>query len=141
MSPGELVWSTDLAVGIADLDDAHREMVDLYNRIVWACENDVGVETVRERIRTFLTYARWHFGQEETFMCQLHYPGYMDHKTDHQRLLQDAVDFVASFGRALGSEDSHAVASYFKYWLTRHMADRDTDLRTFLKTSKSVSPA
>lgn len=115
MGAGHLEWSVDLAVGMTDLDDAHRELLDLYNRIVWACQNDGGVETVRERIRTFLTYARWHFGEEETVMCRLRYPGYMDHKADHLRLLQDAGDFVESFGEALGFEDSPAIASYFKY--------------------------
>jgi hemerythrin-like metal-binding protein len=140
MDASHLEWSLDLAVGITDLDDAHRELVDLYNRIAWACENDRRVENVRERIRTFLTYARWHFDQEEAFMHRLRYPGYVDHKADHQRLLQDAGDFVESFGGALGSDDSAAIASYFKYWLTRHMAGQDGHLKTYLKSAERASP-
>ncbi len=139
MNPGHLKWSLDFAVGNTGLDDAHRELVDLYNRIAWACENDNGVENVRERIRAFLIYARWHFDEEETFMRRLHYPGYMDHKADHQRLLQDAADFVENFGNALRLEDSPAITSYFKYWLTRHMADKDCNLRNFLNTKESAS--
>ncbi len=131
----------ELAVGVSDLDDAHRELVDLYNRIVWACDNDGGDKNVRERIRTFLTYARWHFQQEEEFMHRLHYPGYVDHQADHQRLLQDAGDFVESFGDALGGDDGAAIASYFKYWLTRHMAEKDGTLRLYLNAPERASTA
>lgn len=139
MHSGQLQWSLELSVGVNELDDAHRELVDLYNRISWACENDGGVEAVRERIRTFLTYARWHFDQEEAFMQQMHYPGYLDHKTDHQRLLQDAADFVESVG-ALGGGDCAAIAKYFKFWLTRHMAQKDGTLRLYLRPPQSVLP-
>lgn len=139
MNPGHLHWSLDLALGDTEVDEAHLELVDLYNRIVWACENHGAVENLRERIRTFLGYARWHFGQEEEFMNRLHYPAYVEHKADHQKLLQDAEDFVESFNGALRSEDGPAVASYFKYWLSRHMAEKDGTLRTFMKTTRDVT--
>ena len=38
----------------AGVDGAHRELLDLYNRIVWACHHEAAVVLIRERIRTFL---------------------------------------------------------------------------------------
>lgn len=33
----------------AGLDGAHRELLDLYNRIVWACHHEAAVIPIRER--------------------------------------------------------------------------------------------
>ena len=132
MVTGHVQWDDRLATGVGAFDAAHRELVDLHNRIVWACEHDVSVSDVRERIRTFLMYARWHFHEEEEYMRRIRYPGYVDHKADHNRLLDGAGDFVASLGAALTREDGPAIVSYFNFWLTRHMTERDRAFGDFL---------
>jgi len=139
MGPETLEWTPDLETGVADVDDAHCELLGLYNRIVFACEKDGAVGTFRERMRTFLIYARWHFAEEEALMRRLHYPDYMDHKGHHQRLLQDAEDFLESFGDSLRLEDNSAIASYLMHWLTRHLNDKDGSLRNFLITKNTAS--
>ena len=141
MVPVRVEWDDRLTMGVGNLDGAHRELMDLYNRIVWACEHDTTVSNLRERIRTFLMYARWHFGEEEEHMRRNRYPSYVDHKADHKRLLEDAGDFVESFGGALSREDGPAIASYFEFWLTRHLAGSDAQLRDFLKNADGMSPA
>jgi hemerythrin-like metal-binding protein len=140
MTIGRLAWDHRFAVGIGNLDDAHKELLDLYNRLAWACENEATVSNVREKIRTFLLYADWHFSEEEECMRRIHYPNYMDHKADHERLLQDARDFVESFGTALRQDDGRAIASYFGYWLSKHMANQDSKLKNFSQNSTSVPP-
>lgn len=119
-----------------DLDGAHRELLDLYNRIIWACHHEAGVIPVRERIRTFVMYALWHFAAEEELMRELHYPDRASHKADHVRLQQDAEDFVESVGDALRLTDMPAIARYFNHWLARHMAHHDEPLRAFVKRAR-----
>lgn len=119
-----------------DLDGPHRELLDLYNRIVWACHNEAAVIPVRERIRTFVMYAVWHFALEEECMRQLHYPDRAHHKEDHARLRQDAEDFVESLGEALKLEDMPAIARYFNHWLARHQANHDVPLRAFMRAAR-----
>ncbi len=118
--------------GLSALDSSHQELLDLHSRIVWATANGLSIGAMRERIRTFLLYARWHFNEEEVHMQALRYPGYVDHRADHRRLLQDAEDFMGSLGQALKVEESPAIATYFKHWLCRHMANQDVQLRAFL---------
>jgi len=141
MVPVPVQWEDRLTMGVGNLDDAHKELMDLYNRIVWACEHDATVSNLRERTRTFLMYARWHFGEEEEHMRRTRYAGYVDHKADHKRLLEHAGDFVESFGGALSREDGPAIASYFEFWLTRHLTGRDAQLRDFLNNADGVSLA
>jgi hemerythrin len=130
-------FAEDQAGDPAGLDEAHQELFDLYNRIVRACERGTAVVLIRERVRTFLMYASWHFALEEECMRELRYPDRADHKADHGRLLQDAEDFVANLGYALKLEDVPAVARYFNYWLVRHTVNRDEHLRAFLKQGRA----
>jgi hemerythrin len=116
----------------AGLDGAHRELLDLYNRIVWACHHEAAVIPIRERIRSFLMYANWHFSHEEEWMRELRYPDRATHKADHDRLQQDAEDFVESLGSALRLGDMPAIARYFNHWLARHAAHHDEPLRAFM---------
>jgi len=137
MNNGHLKWSFNLSSRMAELDDAHRELEDLYDRILQACESQEPGASVRERIRSFLTYARWHFVEEEMLMQQVDYGGYTDHRAEHQRLVEDAEAFIDSFGATPQAEDGPAIVSFFKYWLVRHMAAQDSDLVKFLNTLKS----
>ncbi len=137
MNNGHLKWSFNLSSRMAELEGAHRELEDLYGRILQVCEGEAPGSNVRERIRSFLTYARWHFVEEEALMRHVDYTGYRDHKADHQRLLQDAEAFIESFGGVPRPDDGPAIVSYFKYWLIRHMAAQDSDLVKFLNTLKS----
>lgn len=132
MSTNQLKWSFNLSTTMAELEDAHRELEDLYDRILSACESNANGASIRQRIRSFLTYARWHFLEEENLMRDVGYSSYVDHKADHQRLLKDAEEFVESFGGVLRPEDSPAIVSFFKYWLTAHMAGADSGLIEFL---------
>ncbi len=113
-------------------DAAHRELFDLYNRIVLACHHEAAFTLIQERIRAFLMYAMWHFSREEEWMREWRYPDRANHKADHVRLLQDAEDFVESLSGAFPLEDMPAIARYFNHWLARHAANHDHPLRSFM---------
>lgn len=132
-----IIFERDGAEDTDGLDDAHSELFDLFNRIVWACENETAVLPVRERIRSFLMYAVWHFAREEECMQTLRYPDRVRHIADHARLKQDAEDFLSSLGNALVRSDMPAIARYFSHWLTRHTLNHDEPLRAFVKRARA----
>jgi hemerythrin len=122
-------------IGVTAVDDAHGELLQLYNRIVDACNHGETMFHVRERIRSFLLYARWHFRDEERYMNHIKYPALFEHKAHHDCLLQDAEDFINNLGESLFGEDTIAVTTYFSHWLSRHMTGHDQRLREFLAAS------
>lgn len=131
MNIGRLEWSDHLRIGVGQLDDGHKELIDLYNRIVWLCGNSATLSDLRERIRSFVSYGRHHFREEEEYMIEVHYPDYISHKTEHDRLLQDAEDFIENLGDSLQLDDGEAILKYFRYWLLRHIATDDLKLKNF----------
>jgi hemerythrin len=130
-----LKWSDQLCIGVAPLDEGHKELVDLYNRIAWACENDPDKNTVCERLLSFVIYAKHHFKEEEAYMLSIHYNDYVQHKSEHDRVLQDAEDFIDNLSGSMAMLDGQAIVKYFKYWLLRHILTRDADLRRFADQS------
>ncbi len=130
--PVRFEWKDNLALRVTEADERQQELLGLYNRVAWACQHAASIASIREAVRSFLLYARWHFSEEEARMRKLQFPGYATHRSDHERLLQDATDFIDNFDGALGVEDSPAIARYFKYWLTRHMAEKDEKFQEFL---------
>jgi hemerythrin-like metal-binding protein len=128
MNAERLEWTPGLAFGDGMVDCGHAELIRLYNRIVDGCEQGDVPLGLRERVRSFLLYARWHFGEEEQYMRDIRYPLLGEHKLCHDRLLQDAEDFVETIGGPLNGEDVYAVARYFHHWLARHMLGYDQRL-------------
>lgn len=122
-------WTPGLSFGEGAVDFGHAELIRLYNRIVDGCEQGDGPLGLRERVRSFLLYARWHFEEEERYMRDIRYALLVEHKLSHDRLLQDAEDFVETIGGPLRGEDVCAVARYFHHWLARHMHGYDQRLR------------
>lgn len=131
MNVNRLRWSDHLQVGVPAIDDGHRELIDLYNRIVWVCRNEQTRTVICERIRSFLAYAQQHFRSEEQYMREVHYPEYVPHKADHDRLLQDGEDFIENLHTSAEADDAVAVVLYFKYWLMRHMTGMDSAFARF----------
>lgn len=135
-----LEWSEQFGVGVRQLDDGHKELIDLYNGIVWVCEQDLNERSVCERLRSFVSCARHHFAEEEDYMLTVHYDDYVQHKSEHDRVLQDAEDFIENLNGALTLPDGQAIIKYLKYWLLRHIMTRDAELRKFARKPYADRP-
>ena len=129
-----LDWSDDESIGVADLDEEHKELFRLYNAVVNALVAGHELPTVRESIRNFVERARKHFAAEEQFMRDIRYPRYVSHKAEHDKLLMDAEDFLESIGSALLEADCPAVAKYLRFWMLRHLQDEDKEIADFLQS-------
>jgi hemerythrin len=123
-------WSDDLSVGIEEIDDQHKELVDLVNEMHEAIHQRRGRDVVRRVLAKLADYTRIHFAVEESLMRILGYPDYETHKEQHEQLirhmtaLQNKVD---SGKTAIGFELMH----FLKVWLTKHIMESDREYGEF----------
>jgi len=121
-------WRDDFATGVASIDHEHREMVGLLNQIFEKLE----AETDRDAVADFLgeVHARIaaHFALEEQIMRQNKYDQYEDHKTDHERLLDDIRDIMDAHEDDTYAERKHAFAARLQDWFVEHFKTRDSRL-------------
>lgn len=76
----EMIWSDTLELGVARMDDTHREFVELYNALLSAKG-----EAQLDSLDCFIEHTVAHFDQENRWMEKVGFPGC--HKAEHDRVL------------------------------------------------------
>ncbi len=117
-------WSNELSVGIEEIDEQHKVLVDLLNQIHEAIQQRHGAEATGEIIDRLGEYTRIHFAVEESLMRILHYSEYERHKEEHDRLIEQLNGFRAKLEAGKGSI-SFELAHFLKVWLTKHIMEAD----------------
>ncbi|MES9814261.1 MAG: bacteriohemerythrin [Candidatus Thiodiazotropha sp.] len=123
-------WSDALSVGIEEIDEQHKMLVELVNKMHEAIHQRHGSDVVKSILGDLADYTRIHFAVEESLMRILNYPGYEDHKEIHEELLQSVADLqekVTTGKTAIGFELMH----FLKTWLTKHIMEEDMEYSGF----------
>ncbi len=126
-SPKTFVWDRHFETGIASVDDQHRRLVDLINRladsfVVDAPESTHTVHAVFDRL---VEYAREHFGDEENLMrneslC----PEYIDHHCRVHRDFSTQLELLWSSRNAM-REAREVLLGFLVAWLGFHILGED----------------
>ena len=73
----------------------------------------------------------WHFSHEERLMLKYGYKGLVEHKTEHQELIESARAVQQKFlqeGKPVSNED----IQFLEHWLTGHILSADMELGSYL---------
>ena len=77
-----------------------------------------------------IAHTRAHFGMEEQLMSSSSYPFAEEHRAEHARLIEDALDYKAKFDAS--AEPSISMLYFFNQWLTQHILASDRELASYL---------
>lgn len=134
-----LHWKPNLSLGNAAIDNDHKRLIDLCNRLHFmtlAGDDDQAVADVFDEL---LTYVRVHFAREEAMMRRLGYPGLKDHQSCHREFASRLRGFIADFDAGPDMFDMAAFYDFVSDWLLVHVLDEDMKLIPFLQTVRSPS--
>jgi len=92
-----LTWKPEYSVGIASMDDEHREMIDLINDVYARLGVSPDTDTIEECLEEIFNTISMHFALEERIMREARYDEYEDHKEDHESLLDEIRDLMDEF--------------------------------------------
>ena len=130
-------WTTALSVGIAELDAQHQEMFRRAGRLLDALTPAAGID-VRPLIEALQGYAVEHFCVEEAWMRDARFPGYVRHKAEHDRFIEDLHALAReheSRGRAAFA--SLGAAKWLTQWLDEHVSGTDSEMGRFLASRRA----
>jgi hemerythrin-like metal-binding protein len=124
-------WSDKYSVGVEDLDEQHRQIIGMLNRLVSLPETgDTRSETVSEILTTMTHYALEHFKTEERLLKEYDYPNFEEHRREHVDYRKKAIDF--SMATSLGVEAvPQILLSYLMEWWTHHILEEDMKYKPF----------
>lgn len=128
-----LHWDEAFALGLKAIDDEHRELTALANRLherPEATSRDEAVVDILTALGKFLVV---HFRNEEAIMWQLGMPE--DLVAEHVRAHNRILDQYADLNIAAAGGDAYRAADIFVHvmeWVGRHMVDYDLRIKAYL---------
>ena len=121
-----VTWSSTFSVGIALIDDQHKELLKLTNDLYSHCVGDVEEEKAffKKVIKAAVDYVKVHFATEEKIMIRTAFPGYAEHKRQHDSFILNVVDAIKNFEES--KKPSLLIfTNFLKDWVLTHIAVSD----------------
>jgi hemerythrin len=117
-------WTTDLSVKVSEIDDQHRKLIGLINKLHDAMRAGQGKEVLEGTLQELAAYTVYHFQNEEKYMQQFNYPGYLKHKGEHAAFVKKVMDFQKDFaaGRLGVTLD---LMNFLRDWVNKHIKETD----------------
>lgn len=127
----DLVLDKVLIVGIDEIDEDHRRLVDLFNMLNHAVSEGAAPEYLTALLEELINCTVWHFSHEERLMLQHRYAGYAEHKSEHQELVASVRQLQKKILES-GGFDADADLEFLESWLTGHILANDMKLGSYL---------
>ncbi len=124
-------WNNELSVGIASIDEQHKELINILNTLNDALEEGQASQMLAEIFDGLAAYTVKHFGYEEALFALHGYSESQAHKNEHSALINQVQvlrqkmldgDFIICI----------EVMAFLKEWLTHHILITDKAYSQFL---------
>ena len=116
-------WTQALEVGIAEIDEQHRWLVEQTNALHQALQGDAPREQVGALLEGLMDYVMNHFIVEEHLFIRLGYPDTEAHQAQHNLFSGQVMSLLSRHdcGETVGAE----TLELLKDWLTHHILKVD----------------
>jgi hemerythrin len=124
-------WDSSFSVGVKLLDEQHKRIVNMMNRLISDREATVRSEAISELLDGLTKYATDHFRAEEQLLEEHGYPGLAHQKEEHRAY---RIKVVTLCQATISHEDS-VPAGLLKFmcdWWVNHILETDMEYRSFL---------
>lgn len=132
MRKHHLIWNESLhCVGIAAIDDQHREIIKRVNLIADAVGQGNRHKAVQEMMDGLVLFACEHFALEERLMTEYGFPDLKDHIAEHRGLLQQ-LNNLRNALHTPSPAKAALVSAFITDWAEQHILQSDKEIGAFL---------
>ena len=129
-------WRKNLEIGVAAIDEQHKELFVRFNDLLDACNQGRGRDEVSRLLNFLSSYVRIHFSAEERLQLRHDYPFYEEHRQQHEKFIADLArleEQLDSEGASIGLviETNKITTS----WLIRHISRMDKELGEYIRSN------
>ncbi len=122
---GRLIeWTDELSVGIQEIDEQHKILVNLINELYGAMIKGGAKETNGAILRRLVDYTKTHFTVEESLMRIMGYSDYDAHKKRHDDFVAQLKELQQKFDQGQ-VHISMELLNFLKDWLSNHIMKTD----------------
>ncbi|CDI04065.1 putative Hemerythrin-like metal-binding protein [Candidatus Competibacter denitrificans Run_A_D11] len=123
-------WSEDLSVGLEEIDEQHKILINLINRLFnEAILKRADKALISDILDELIQYTIVHFAVEESLFRIFDYPDSEAHQEHHNQLKNEVVNFRKKF-----QDDTPIdieLMSFLKKWITLHIMKDDRKYTPF----------
>lgn len=126
-----IAWNESLSVGVREIDEQHRKLVQLINGLHDHMVAGDAREIMGKVLERVIQYTAFHFETEEKLM-QLHaFGGGAAHVREHKALVAKALDLQSKFTHGQTAITMETM-TFLRDWLQHHILESDKMLGKFL---------
>ncbi|MDQ7092141.1 bacteriohemerythrin [Desulfosporosinus sp. PR] len=123
-----LQWKDEYSIGVESIDEQHKHLFEIGNRIYDLLENYLYVDKydkIVEIIQELGDYTKYHFKSEEDYMIQIKYPKYLSHKVEHDDFIQKIEE--VNFKDLDNDQDKYIrdILTFVFNWILEHILKKD----------------
>lgn len=128
-----LNWDWTLNIGIENIDNQHKELVNRLDQLLTSIEEGKGHDEVIKTLDFLEEYVVKHFNEEEEIQKKINYPLFDIQHTQHEDFKNELKEFRKIF-EVQGSSAVLALTVQEKLvdWFKNHIINLDKDLGDYL---------
>lgn len=123
-----VVFDTSHLIGVAEIDEQHRKLVNMVNEVNRAVKDACSEDALKSHLTALLAFTRQHFDTEHGLMLEYGYPGMDTHDHQHMELLKQAEQLV----ERMTPGDELILLQTLKDWLIGHILNSDKPMGAYL---------
>jgi len=133
-------WNDSFSVGNGEIDGQHKKLFQLADRFHAAMTGGQGKKALQQTLADLIEYTKQHFASEENLMQKTSYPGYRQHKAEHDALTRKVAQFRDDLAanRVVVTID---VLQFLRDWLVNHIGQMDKKIGEYVRQTQVKSPA
>jgi len=133
-----ITWTHELSVHIEEIDQQHQNLINIINKMDDLVK--IGSNAKRSEIRKIFAelvdYTSYHFKAEEELFSKYGYPGWEDHKKQHNDLAMQLLNLQINFAKG-EAEVSQEMMKFLNKWLVDHISTSDQEYAIFINNKNS----
>jgi hemerythrin len=126
------LWKKSYEIGIAEIDNQHRNLVGIINELSDAMMNRKGYIIVPKILEKLVDYIQFHFTTEEEIMRETKYPALDEHCQEHLSMTTKVLEFKRSYAKD-HEINTGEVLNFLCDWLKEHIVVSDKKLRAHIQ--------
>ncbi len=132
-----LNWSNGLDIGVNKMNDEHKVLLDLMNKLYDMAGAGKGKAELSKALKELGEYTVKHFSDEEEYMRSISFPEFELHQFIHKDLLGRFQGHVKEFEAGDGKM-SESFFGFLKLWLSAHIQGIDKKYGDYAKKNKAA---
>ncbi|WP_372999967.1 bacteriohemerythrin [Sulfurimonas sp.] len=118
-------WNEGLSLGVKSLDDDHKNLLNIINKLALAINNDEAQKFIDSIFEDLQNYAIDHFRREEELLKKCNCKKLDQHIKQHREFSSKIPELKANLSHSKDSSSAQEVSFFLTDWLFNHIIEED----------------